>query len=96
VPGSSLPRKSLAKGNLPLYFRQAGRRITGRGFLFANFRDQFKRTSEELAVWLVPARPVAHGGMSKAQLIDLQAAIDGKITWAEYYQKWGGGSGPSL
>jgi hypothetical protein len=34
--------------------------------------------------------------MSQAQLIDLQAAMDGKITWAEYFRKWGGGNGPSL
>jgi hypothetical protein len=43
----------------------------------------------------LPQRPIAHGGMSLAQRVDLQAAIDGKITWAEYFQKWGRG-GPSL
>jgi hypothetical protein len=43
----------------------------------------------------MPFRPVAHGGMSEAQRIDLEAAILGKITWAEYFRKWGR-SGPSL
>jgi relaxase-like protein len=38
----------------------------------------------------VPVRPLATGGMCHAQRIDLQAAIDGKITWAEYSRKWGG------
>jgi hypothetical protein len=32
--------------------------------------------------------------MSKAQLLDLKAADEGKISWREYFHKWGGG-GPS-
>jgi hypothetical protein len=39
----------------------------------------------------IPHRPVAHGGMSQAQRTDLKAAQEGKITWAEYYGKWGRG-----
>ena len=37
-----------------------------------------------------PTRPLATGGMCYAQRMDLQAAIAGKITWAEYARKWGG------
>jgi hypothetical protein len=36
-----------------------------------------------------PTRPVATGGMCHAQGMDLQAALEGKITWAEYNRKWG-------
>jgi hypothetical protein len=28
--------------------------------------------------------------MSEAQRIDLEAAIEGKITWRQYFEKWGG------
>ena len=35
----------------------------------------------------VPMRPIATGGMCYAQRMDLQAAIAGKITWAEYNRK---------
>jgi hypothetical protein len=35
--------------------------------------------------------------MSEAQRIDFKAACDGKITWRQYYAKWGSpGGGPSL
>jgi hypothetical protein len=27
--------------------------------------------------------------MSQAQQTDLQAAMDGKITWAQYFARWG-------
>ncbi len=37
----------------------------------------------------MPMRPLATGGMCYAQRMDLQAAIAGKITWAEYKRKWG-------
>ena len=39
-----------------------------------------------------PVRPVVTGGMCYAQRMDLQAAIAGKITWAEYNRTWGGRS----
>ena len=39
----------------------------------------------------MPMRPSENGAMSLAQRIDLKAAQDGKISWAEYYRKWGGG-----
>jgi hypothetical protein len=29
--------------------------------------------------------------MCEAQLIDLKAARDGKITWRAYFEKWGPG-----
>jgi hypothetical protein len=29
--------------------------------------------------------------MSEAQRVDLQAAMDGKITWAQYFSMWGPG-----
>jgi len=32
-------------------------------------------------------------GMSEAQRIDLIAACDGKITWRQYFEKWGDGNG---
>lgn len=41
-----------------------------------------------------PMRPAAPGNMSLAQWYDLMAAMDGKMSWAEYFQKWGGG-GPA-
>lgn len=39
----------------------------------------------------MPRRPETHGTMSKEQLADYIAACDGKITWAQYFQKWGRG-----
>ncbi len=38
--------------------------------------------------------PRAAGGMCEAQRIDLEAAIEGKITWAQYFAKWGGNCTP--
>jgi hypothetical protein len=52
-------------------------------------RDQREQAEQLLTV---PVRPLATGGMCYAQRIDLQAAIEGKITWAEYNRKWGGRS----
>jgi hypothetical protein len=52
-------------------------------------RDQRAETEQPLTV---PTRPLATGGMCYAQRMDLQAAIEGKITWAEYARKWGGRS----
>jgi hypothetical protein len=34
---------------------------------------------------------IAGGRMCEAQLIDLKAARDGKITWRAYFEKWGPG-----
>jgi Relaxase/Mobilisation nuclease domain len=50
-------------------------------------RDERAKTEQTLTV---PTRPMATGGMCYAQRMDLQAAIAGKITWAEYNRKWGG------
>ena len=57
----------------------------GRGIV----RDHRAKTEQPLTV---PTRPLATGGMCYAQRMDLQAAIAGKITWAEYSRKWGGRS----
>jgi hypothetical protein len=50
-------------------------------------RDERAQAEQPLTA---PIRPIATGGMCHAQRIDLQAAIAGKITWAEYSRKWGG------
>ena len=50
-------------------------------------RDHRAKAEQPLTA---PVRPLATGGMCHAQRIDLQAAIEGKITWAEYARKWGG------
>jgi hypothetical protein len=34
--------------------------------------------------------------MCLEQMIDLQAASEGKITWAAYHRKWGGGASLAL
>jgi hypothetical protein len=78
-------------------FRYAARsltrkRVLSRAFLFGRFKEAKDDTFVQQAM---PQRPIAHGGMSQAQLVDLIAAQEGKITWAEYFRKWGG-RGPSL
>jgi hypothetical protein len=50
-------------------------------------RDHRTKAEQPLTA---PVRPLATGGMCYAQRMDLQAAIAGKITWAEYNRKWGG------
>jgi hypothetical protein len=43
---------------------------------------------------VAPVRPMLSrntGGMCAAQRADFIAACEGKITWAQYFQKWGGG-----
>ena len=52
-------------------------------------RDHRAKAEQPLTA---PVRPLATGGMCHAQRMDLQAAIAGKITWAEYNRKWGGRS----
>jgi hypothetical protein len=50
---------------------------------------QKEKTSQPLA----PIRPALHGnrsGMCAAQLADYIAACEGRITWAQYFKKWGG------
>jgi hypothetical protein len=89
VPKASQPR--LKPG-----FAPAGRRLTKRGFVFDALYARFREAKYDFTNWTMPLRPMAHGGMSLAQLADLNAAIEGKITWAEYFRKWGGGNGPSL
>jgi hypothetical protein len=39
---------------------------------------------------LFPHRPVARGSKSAEQMIDYMAACEGKITWQQYFRKWGG------
>jgi hypothetical protein len=46
-----------------------------------------------------PARPLppparGGGGMGAEQLSDYLAACEGKISWAQYHRKWGGGRAP--
>lgn len=36
-------------------------------------------------------RPISRGNMSKEQWSDYMAACEGKITWAQYFKKWGDG-----
>jgi hypothetical protein len=95
VPKQEPPRKNAGGGNPARRFRPAGRRLTRKAVFFAGWYAQFKEAKGELAIWTTPMRPIAHGGMSQAQLIDLHAAMEGKITWAEYFRKWGGGNAPS-
>jgi Relaxase/Mobilisation nuclease domain len=45
--------------------------------------------------YTAPFRPVETGGMCEAQRIDLAAAQAGKISWQEYYRKWGRSNGPA-
>ena len=89
MPKPKTPRAKLG-------FSPAGRRLTKRGFVFDALFAQFREAKDNFTDWTMPLRPMAHGGMSLAQLADLNAAIEGKITWAEYFHKWGGGNGPSL
>ncbi len=49
----------------------------------------------------LPIRPLTGGslsGMSKEQQLDFVAACEGKITWQQYFRKWGNalGGGPEL
>jgi len=37
----------------------------------------------------MPRRPIAPGTMSKEQLADYFAACEGRITWKQYFAKWG-------
>lgn len=57
-------------------------------------RKASREQKQEQQNTFIPMRPVAHGGMCEAQRIDYEAACAGRITWAEYYKKWGGGSAP--
>lgn len=50
---------------------------------------------EERQDFSSPLRPEATSNMSREQLIDLRAAEEGKISWAEYFKKWGRGGGPA-
>ncbi len=40
---------------------------------------------------MFPHRPVARGSMCAEQMADFKAAGEGKITWRQYFHKWGGG-----
>jgi hypothetical protein len=87
TPRTKLPAKS---------FWYTGRSLTARRNAFNAFSlPRFKEAKNDFANWTMPQRPIAHGGMSRAQLVDLIAAMEGKITWAEYFRKWGS-HGPSL
>ena len=54
-----------------------------------------KHAVDERQQSTVPFRP-ASKTMCREQEIDRQAAEDGKITWAEYFRKWGRGDAPTL
>jgi hypothetical protein len=86
TPCTKLPAKS---------FWYTSRSLTRRTTFNVFWLAQFKEAKDDFAQWTMPHRPIAHGGMSRAQLVDLIAAMEGKITWAEYFRKWGG-SAPSL
>jgi hypothetical protein len=70
-------RKRVSGASHPLRLR-----IVGYGRFMV--RDQRAKAEQPL---IVPMRPIATGGMCCAQRMDLQAAIAGKITWAEYNRK---------
>jgi len=40
-------------------------------------------------ITLPPLRPQRPMGMCAAQRVDFVAACEGKITWRQYYAKWG-------
>ena len=62
---------------------------------FGIFRRDIKDEKHNQQTPSMPIRPSENGSMSLAQRIDLKAAQEGKMSWAEYFRKWGGG-GPSL
>lgn len=55
----------------------------------AIWKPEFGTAEKKPEHYAAPFRPATHGGMSEAQRIDYEAAYDGKITWAEYFKKWG-------
>ncbi len=72
---------------------------SGIGIAFALVKHQlfgkrYRSEKEPKQQSFMPSRPSAPSGMSLAQWYDLLAAMEGKISWEEYFQKWGGG-GPS-
>jgi len=56
-----------------------------------------QRTTPKIEKYNAPVRParflsnVASSAMCAAQQADYRAAYEGKITWRQYFQKWGGG-----
>ena len=56
------------------------------------FGKKYRPEKEPKQQAFMPSRPSAPSGMSLAQWYDLLAAMEGKMSWEEYFQKWGGGS----
>ncbi len=58
----------------------------------------FSAAKEEIAnkQQSMPLRPASYGSMCLEQIADLEAAIAGKMTWAEYSRKWGRGNAPTM
>jgi len=38
---------------------------------------------------IMPQRPMSYGNMSREQWLDFLAACEGRISWLEYFRKWG-------
>jgi hypothetical protein len=88
LPTAKPSKSKPVKGSKPKRISGASRpQIVAYGRVIV--RDHREKTEQPLTV---PIRPMATGGMCYAQRMDLQAAIAGKITWAEYNRKWGGRS----
>jgi hypothetical protein len=73
----------------PEFAQQAGRAMRATANLLLTARRLFR--PQPSARTRRPHRPSKRGGMSEAQRVDLQAAMDGKITWAQYFSMWGPG-----
>jgi Relaxase/Mobilisation nuclease domain len=86
-PSKSKPVKGSKRKRVSGVSRPLRLRIVAYGRFMV--RDHRAKAEPPLTV---PTRPLATGGMCYAQRMDLQAAIAGKITWAEYNRKWGGRS----
>ena len=50
-----------------------------------------KETPKATSHQMMPQRPSDLSGMCEAQRIDFKAACEGKITWQQYFMKWGRG-----
>jgi hypothetical protein len=55
----------------------------------ATGQPRMPTTTQERTPETTPHRPAPQGGMGAEQLADYIAACDGKITWRQYFQKWG-------
>jgi len=69
-----------------------GKGREGGGSMSPAFRAVMRNRRQRLATPLRPTVTRGGGSMCAEQLADLAAAQDGRITWAQYFRKWG----PSL